>query len=134
MIAEGLGWTLTKVNQTIQPVVAKRGARTKSLNVKRGRVAGLHQVGRGFIEGKEVITLDFWAYIGAQESTDSTVIKGTPDVDFTIKGGVHGDLATAAIVINSIPKVINAAPGLVTMKDLPVPTAILHDVRTEVRV
>jgi len=46
---------------------------------------------------------------------------------------VHGDLATVAIVVNSIPKVINAEPGLMTMKDLPVPSAVLEDMRTYVK-
>ena len=32
-----------------------------------------------------------------------------------------GDQATAAILVNSIPAVIAAAPGLVTVKDLPAP-------------
>ena len=38
-----------------------------------------------------------------------------------IAGGVHGDIATASIVVNSIPKVLEAAPGLHTMRDLPIP-------------
>jgi 4-hydroxy-tetrahydrodipicolinate reductase len=39
-----------------------------------------------------------------------------------IAGGVHGDVATAAIVVNSIPRVLRAAPGLRTMRDLPIPS------------
>jgi 4-hydroxy-tetrahydrodipicolinate reductase len=39
-----------------------------------------------------------------------------------IPGGIHGDIATAAIVVNSIPKVFTAAPGLHTMRDLPLPS------------
>jgi len=37
--------------------------------------------------------------------------------------------ATAAIAVNSIPKVLNAPPGLHSMADLPVPTAMLADAR-----
>jgi 4-hydroxy-tetrahydrodipicolinate reductase len=133
MISAGLGWTLSDIKQTIQPVIAKKAAKSRFVSVKKGQVAGLHQVGRGFVQGKEVITLDFWAYIGARENTDSTLIRGTPNIDLTIQGGVHGDLATAAMVINSIPRVINASPGLVTMKDLPIPSAIVGDARVFVR-
>ena len=39
-----------------------------------------------------------------------------------IAGGIHGDIATTSIVINSIPKVLDAAPGLHTMRDLPLPS------------
>lgn len=133
MIAAGLGWKLDDVKETINPVMAKKSMKTKFLSVKKGQVAGLHQVGRGLVGGKEVITLDFWAYVGAPENRDSTLIKGTPNIDLTIKGGVHGDLATAAMVINSIPKVVNASPGLKTMKDLPIPSAIAADVATFIK-
>ena len=39
-----------------------------------------------------------------------------------LAGGIHGDVATASIVVNSIPKVIGAMPGLHTMRDLPLPS------------
>jgi len=39
-----------------------------------------------------------------------------------IAGGVHGDVATASITVNSIPKILGAAPGLHTMRDLPIPS------------
>ena len=39
-----------------------------------------------------------------------------------IAGGIHGDIATASIVVNSIPKVLAASPGLHTMRDLPLPS------------
>ncbi len=133
MTASGLGWTLSDIKQTIQPVIAKKAMKTKFLNIKKGQVAGLHQVGKGYVDGKELMILDFWAYVGAPENTDSILVKGTPNIDLTIRGGVHGDLATAAMVVNSIPRVINAAPGLATMKDLPIPSAVVGDMRTLVK-
>jgi 4-hydroxy-tetrahydrodipicolinate reductase len=45
----------------------------------------------------------------------------TPEID--------GGLGTIAICVNMIPHVINARPGLKTMIDLPVPRAILGDMR-----
>jgi 4-hydroxy-tetrahydrodipicolinate reductase len=39
-----------------------------------------------------------------------------------IPGGIHGDVATTALVVNSIPKVLAAAPGLRTMRDLALPS------------
>jgi len=125
MIAAGLGWELDDVQQTIEPVLADRILKTQYLSVGKGQVSGLHQVGKGVVKGKTVITLDFWAYVGAPDPKDSVFIEGTPNIDLTIKGGVHGDLATAAMVVNSIPRVIQGPPGLMTMKDLPVPCALL---------
>jgi 4-hydroxy-tetrahydrodipicolinate reductase len=39
-----------------------------------------------------------------------------------IAGGIHGDVATASIAVNSIPKVLAADPGLRTMRDLALPS------------
>ena len=43
-----------------------------------------------------------------------------PPVRITVEGGIMGDLATAAIIVNAVPRVVAHAPGLVTMLDLPV--------------
>ena len=47
----------------------------------------------------------------------------------SIKPEVNGGLGTIAMVVNMIPNVINARPGLKTMIDLPVPRAIMGDFR-----
>jgi 4-hydroxy-tetrahydrodipicolinate reductase len=124
MIASALGWKLDRVEETVEPVIAEVDVESPFLKVENGRVAGLKQFGRGVVGNREAITLDLQIYVGAKEPTDSVVIEGVPPIDMTIKGGIHGDLATAAIVVNSIPKVLKAEPGLLTMKDLPVLSAI----------
>jgi len=128
IIATGVGWELDEVQQTIKPVVARKPLKTKYLSVKKGQVAGLHQVGKGIVKGKPVITLDFWAYVGAPKNKDAIFIEGTPNVDLTIRGGVHGDLATAAMVVNSVSNVIRGQPGLMTMKDLAIPRVLLGNI------
>jgi len=124
MIAAGLGWELTDITETIEPVIAKKPVKTEFVEVKPGQAAGVRQIGTGFMKGKEVITLEFEAAVGANESYDSVVITGSPNMNVTVKGGTHGDIATAAIVVNSAKRVIAAPPGLVTMKDLPIVTAM----------
>ncbi|MHA2006357.1 MAG: NAD(P)H-dependent amine dehydrogenase family protein [Promethearchaeota archaeon] len=89
--------------------------------VPKGYVRGLQSKAFARKEGKEVITLDFVAYAGDHEEYDRIVIDGVPRIEQKIIGGVHGDLGTSAMVANLIPKVIEARPGLLTMKDLPVP-------------
>ena len=124
MIAAGLGWKLDNITETIEPVVAKTEVRSNFVTVKAGQVAGVKQVGFGLKDGRKLITLDFQAYIGAKESYDAVYITGIPDMEVVIRGGSHGDIATAAIVVNSIPRVIDAPPGLMTMKDLPIVCAL----------
>lgn len=130
MIANALRWELDKIQvDPAQPVIAERNIESKRVKVKKGQVVGLRQRAHGIMRRKEVITLDFQAYVGAKEEHDSITIDGVPPIKQTIKPCVNGDIATVALVVNSIPKVMNATPGLVTMKDLPIPSATVEDMR-----
>ena len=122
LIASALGWELDEIKVESKPI-----------QTKLGRVAGLSQYGRGMKQGKEIIMLDLQTYVGAEEEYDAIDIEGVPSIHMKLSPGVHGDLGTVAVIVNSIPKVINAKPGLVTMKDLPVPSATPEDMRTYVK-
>ena len=119
MIAAGLGWKLDRVEETLEPAIAPRDLDTDYLRIPAGAAAGILQHARGFIKGEPVITLDLQMHVGADSPRDHVLIEGQPPIDMTISGGVAGDLATAAIVVNAVPKVMAARPGLLTMKDLP---------------
>lgn len=123
MVAAGLGWKLDDVTESIEPVMAETSIKTDFVSVTPGQAAGVKQIGRGIIKGKELITLEFVAAVGAPESYDLVYITGVPDLEVVIKGGTHGDIATAAIVVNCAHRVVAAAPGLITMNDLPIVSA-----------
>lgn len=123
MIAAGLGWSLDDITENLEPIITETEVRSELITVKPGQVAGVRQVGRGFKATEEVITLDFQAALGAKESYDAVYITGIPNMKVVIEGGTNGDIATAAIVVNSIPRVMEAPPGLITMKDLPLVSA-----------
>jgi 4-hydroxy-tetrahydrodipicolinate reductase len=122
MIADALGWTLDRVTDEIAPRIAEKPVSSQFLNVKAGEVCGLIQDGVGYRDGEPVITLHMEAYLGAPESFDAVRIEGTPPLRMKLAGGVHGDIATASIVVNSIPRVLAASPGLHTMRSLPLPS------------
>jgi 4-hydroxy-tetrahydrodipicolinate reductase len=124
MIAAGLGWDLDKITESIEPIIVHAEVRSDYITVAPGQAAGVKQFGHGFKNGEELITLEFQAYLGAESPHDAVYIEGTPDVEVVIKGGVHGDLATAAMVVNAIPRVITSPPGFISMKDLPLVSAI----------
>jgi 2,4-diaminopentanoate dehydrogenase len=92
------------------------------LAVDAGFVSGIVQDGVGYRNGLPVITLHMEAYLGAPESYDSVRITGSPALTMKIAGGVHGDIATASIVVNSLPKILEVPPGLHTMRDMPIPS------------
>jgi len=130
MIADALRWKLDRIAiESVEPVKAKKAVESKDIKVKAGNAAGLRQKAKGIMNGKEVIVLDFQAYIGAEEEYDAITIKGVPMISQKIQPCVHGDIGTIAMVVNMIPKVTNAPAGLITMKDLPVPSAAIEDMR-----
>jgi 4-hydroxy-tetrahydrodipicolinate reductase len=73
------------------------------------------------VDGGARITLHMEAYLGAPETYDEVRIEGKPPLQVRAIGGFHGDVATAAIVVNSMPNVVAAPPGLHTMRTLPIP-------------
>jgi 4-hydroxy-tetrahydrodipicolinate reductase len=121
MIADAMGWKLDRVTGEITPHVTPRPIANGALAVPAGHVAGLVQDAAGFMKGRAVVRLHMAAYLGAADPHDSVRIAGTPPIAMTIAGGIHGDIATAAIVVNSIPKVVRAPPGLRTMRDMVLP-------------
>jgi hypothetical protein len=134
MIADALKWNLDKITaESVEPVLAEETVESASIKVRAGEVAGLRQKAKGIMKNKEVIVLDFQAYIGAEEEYDAVTIEGVPNVKQRIQPCVHGDKGTVAMIVNSIPKVINAPAGLLTMKDLPVPSAALEDMHKYVK-
>ena len=122
MIADAFGWKLDKVTDDIEPKIAEATVESEYLAVDPGYVCGIVQDGIGWKNGKPLVTLHMEAYLGAPESYDSVLIEGTPRIEQKISGGVHGDVATASITVNSIPKILTARPGLRTMRDMALPS------------
>ena len=122
MIAAALGWQLDRIADTVKPKIADATVASEFFAVDPGYVSGIIQDGFGYRHGTPVITMHMEAYLGAPEPYDEVKVSGVPNLTLRIPGGVPGDVATASIVVNSIPKVLAATPGLKTMRDLPVPS------------
>jgi hypothetical protein len=122
MIAGALGWQLDRITDDVKPKVADALVSSEFFAVDSGYVSGIIQDGLGYRHGTPVITMHMEAYLGAPDPYDEVRLAGVPNLRLRIPGGVPGDIATASIVVNSIPKVLAAPPGLQTMKDLPIPS------------
>ena len=122
MIADSLGWTLDRISDRVEPKLAQVTISSEYLAVDPGYVCGIVQEGVGYRKKEPVIRLYMEAYLGAPDPIDAIEIDGSPRLSVRIPGGIHGDTATAALVVNSIPKVLDARPGLHTMLDMPLPS------------
>lgn len=121
MVFDTLGRTLVRYESAVEPVLAERLTSTEHFQVQPGQVRGLKQVARAYTAEGEFMTLTFIAALDAGEDGDTIKISGKPDLEVKLKG-TNGDLATVAIAVNAVKRVREAAPGLVTMRDLPIVT------------
>jgi len=120
MVADGLGIVVDDISETIEPVIASEPVKTEFLEVAAGQVGGVHQIARGKAGGAEKIYMELKMYVGAKQSSDTIELEGEPTISLTIPGGTHGDVATAAVIVNAIPVILAAPAGLRTSRDLPV--------------
>ncbi len=121
MVFHTLGRKLVHYESGVEPLVATRPVKTDYFTVQPGQVRGLKQVARGYTEEGEFMTLTFIAALDAGEDGDTVKIIGKPDLEVMLRG-TNGDIATVAIAVNAVRRVKEAAPGLVTMRDLAIVT------------
>ncbi|MEZ5976719.1 MAG: dihydrodipicolinate reductase [Planctomycetota bacterium] len=122
LVAHRLGLGVVAYDETLEPVVATRELACALGPIHVGRAAGVKQVGTGRdADGEVVARLEFRASIGESEPHDRVVVTGDPPVDLVIQGGVHGDVGTSAMVLNSIRPLLDAEPGLHTMATIRLP-------------
>ncbi len=133
MIAKSLGWEIDKIEQTREPIVSEVERTTPFVTIKPGLTAGCKHTGIGYMNGKPVITLihpqQVHPHLADVTTGDYIEIEGYPNVSFSGSPEIPGGVGTEALAVNMIPQIINAAPGLFCMADLPVPAAIMGDVR-----
>ncbi|MCF8009649.1 MAG: Gfo/Idh/MocA family oxidoreductase [Halanaerobiales bacterium] len=133
MISDALGIPLDGFKQQMKPIITNVDRKSPYGFAKKGNVAGVNMTAQGEAYGKEFITMKHPQQIEPElEGTntgDYIRLKGTPNVNMAITPEIDGGIGTIAMCVNMIPHVLNAKPGLKTMLDLPVPRAILGDMR-----
>ena len=130
-VAAALGLRLDEIREASEPLLAPHDIRVGALEVKQGRVCGFLQTTTGHVGQREVIRLTvegplccdlppFWVEVR---------VTGKPNVKLRLDLEHEDGWSTSTVVANVIPRVLNAPPGCISMKDLPLPGAILGDAR-----
>lgn len=137
MMEEAFNIKFDKVTQEKEPIISSIQRSTSIASVEPGHVAGCRQLGHGYWGNKIFVDMEHPQQIRPDlesiDTGDYINIKGDPNLNVQIKPEIPGGIATVAICVNMIPHVINSSPGLKTMLDLPIPRAILGDVRELIR-
>jgi 4-hydroxy-tetrahydrodipicolinate reductase len=133
MISDALGVKLDDFKQQMAPIVTTIDRKSTYGEAKANTLAGINMTGQGLIGGNVFIDMIHPQQIEPEmegtQTGDYINLKGKPNIHMAINPEVDGGIGTIAMCVNMIPHVINARPGLKTMIDLPVPRAILGDMR-----
>jgi len=138
-IAAGLGVTLTEITEWYEREPAPEDFEVDAGTVKKGTAAALHFEVRGMVGHKAVVVLEHVTRLRddlgaswpqpAGQGCYRVQITGEPNytLDLQLMGtdGDHntaGLKATAMRLVNAVPAVVAARPGLVTALDLPLVT------------
>ena len=117
-IARRMGWPLDHTEDHINAVMAHQEIVTPGMTIPAGHATGVCQIGRAYSGGQLKISMVFQATVGEPRSYDEVFIKGEPNFSSIIEGGINGDIATSAVVLNTLKPTMIASPGLKTMADL----------------
>ena len=137
MIAEGIGWDIDEFKQDMEPIITDVDRKSPYGFAAAGNVAGVAMKAWGYDkDGQCIIEMDHPQQIEPEQvgvkTGDYVIIKGTPNVNMVNSPEIDGGIGTIAMCANMIPQVINANPGLHTMLTLPVPRAIMGDMRDRI--
>ena len=121
LVGDTLGLKLDTIEQSLEAVLAEKEHVTEFLTVAPGRVAGIRNIGEGRRDGELIVRLDLTMAVGSDNPRDVVEILGEPPVRMQIDGGIPGDQATAAILVNSLHGVVEAGPGLKSVAEVPPP-------------
>lgn len=121
LLCHCLGWDFSRITETGEAVVADHDIETPHVSVRKGQTCGLHQRAEVKVGGELRVTLDIQMYLDAPEPRDAIRIEGEPSLNLVIAGGVAGDKATVATLVNTAANLSGARAGLLLPTDLPVP-------------
>jgi hypothetical protein len=136
LLAQGLGMTIEEVREHRDVAVADRHYRFAAGEVPAGTIASVRMRFEGIVGGEPRLhvssiwsmpdeAVEDWLPVIVPGSTTRRLTRITIDgnppvqVDFALNGGeLPGSAATAARVVNAIPTVCAASPGVLSALDL----------------
>jgi 4-hydroxy-tetrahydrodipicolinate reductase len=118
LVAHCLDWKIGDIAETCEPMIAPKDIATEFLKVPRGLTCGIHHRAEAASPDGKSIVLDLQMYLDAEDPRDEVRVVGDPPINAVLHGGVHGDRATVAALVNTAARILDAAPGLRLMTDL----------------
>ncbi|CAN5824151.1 oxidoreductase [soil metagenome] len=124
IIGHAMGWKMGEITEVLEPVIADHDIKTDFFEVPTGMTCGLHQIVSAESTEGNRIHLDLKMYLDALEPHDYVRLESDPPMEAYLRGGVSGDKATVAAVVNSITRLLSAPPGVRLITEIPLAASI----------
>ena len=142
LVAEALGVELDEIRGRLERELTERDLEVAFGTVPAGTVGAVRTIAAGVVEGREAIVVDHVIRMARDvapdwptSDNDATYlvrIEGDPDVECRLTlgpaegrdAGEAAMVATAMRIVNAVPYVVAARPGLLSSLDLPVTTPV----------
>ena len=123
VVAERLGVEIERIDAEMEPLFAERELAAKSMTVAAGQTAGFRQRYLAFAGGVPWFEALFTGHVAPAEiglePRDAIHVRGPAELHFFVQPGLNPQTGTAAVLANSIRRVVDARPGWVTVGELP---------------
>jgi 2,4-diaminopentanoate dehydrogenase len=124
VVAGRLGVAIERINRELEPIFAETDLLASSLTVRAGETAGFRQRYTAVSGGRTWFEALFTGHVSpvaiGLEPRDSITISGPyGGVNLVVTPGMNPQRGSAAIVANSVRRVVDAPPGWTTVGDLP---------------
>jgi 4-hydroxy-tetrahydrodipicolinate reductase len=123
IVADALGQTIERIDRTVEPIFAEAAIALPQRTVAVGESAGVRQVYTAVVGGRAWYTASFTGHVDPSSvglvARDEIEIDADTTVSCTLAPGIGAQAGSAAMVANSIDRVVSAEPGWRTVADLP---------------
>jgi 4-hydroxy-tetrahydrodipicolinate reductase len=123
VVAGALGVAIDRIDREIEPIFAEEPLVATSLAVEPGQTAGFRQRYTAVVGGATWFEALFTGHVAPAtaglEPRDEIAVDADPPVRVVTAPGMNPQSGSAAIVANSVRRVVAAAPGWTTVADLP---------------
>ena len=123
VVAERLGVEIERIDAEIEPILAERELAASSLTVAAGQTAGFRQHYVAIVAGEPWFEALFTGHVSPTEiglePRDAIHVRGPAELNVFAVPGMNPQTSSAAVVANSIRRVVDARPGWVTVAELP---------------
>ena len=118
-----MGWELDEVHYELKPVISKKDkVSLGGLAIPAGNVAGWNEMTRAIKDGETVMTIENYRVVFAKDEGLEEIAEVTIDGDMNIHAAIKGLViarCSFTYMLNMIPLIMTAKPGIVTLRDIP---------------